>query len=297
MLSLMPSLRYSVSGSPVALTIGKTARESTDLGSREVESKPEALATNRADLVSGLFHGHSVLDRYQFESRNVVLVSYIHVLSAAFLMGLAAAAPMGPVNMLAIRRGVIGGWQHTLACGIGSITGDLILFSLILLGGDYLFPDLANPTLQTVLAAIGAIVLLPLGIYFLVRTVKEPLRAYASARQHWDEGTVPRHVVAEIGNAAALTIFNPLTMTYWVGVTSNWLPIAHSVLGYSAPGLGILMATSGLMTWFTALTVFVRFIPNRIGPNFFRLVNAFFGLILLGFATFCAIVLSRHLLH
>jgi len=39
----------------------------------------------------------------------MVFVSYIHVLLAAFLMGLAAAAPMGPVNMLAIRRGLIGG--------------------------------------------------------------------------------------------------------------------------------------------------------------------------------------------
>jgi threonine/homoserine/homoserine lactone efflux protein len=227
----------------------------------------------------------------------MVLVSYIHVLSAAFLMGLAAAAPMGPVNMLAIRRGVIGGWHHTLTCGIGSITGDLILFSLVLLGGDYLFPDLSNPTLQTILAAMGAIVLLPLGIYFLVRAVKEPLRAYASARQHWDEGTVPGHLIAEVAEAAALTIFNPLTIAYWVGVTSNWLPFAHSLLGYSAPGLGILMATAGLMTWFTALTVIVRFIPHRIGPNFFRLMNAILGLILLGFATFCAIVLSRHLLH
>ena len=227
----------------------------------------------------------------------MILVSYINVLSAAFLMGLAAAAPMGPVNMLAIRRGVIGGWRHTLACGIGSITGDLILLSLVLFGGDYLIPDLSNPTLQTVLAAIGAIVLIPLGSYFLVRAVKEPLRAYASARQHWDEGTVPGHLIADVADAAALTIFNPLTIAYWVGVTSNWLPFAHSVLGYSAPGLGILMATVGLMTWFTALTVIVRFIPHRIGPNFFRLVNAILGLILLGFATFCAIVLSRHLLH
>lgn len=225
------------------------------------------------------------------------MVPYIHVLSAAFLMGVAAAAPMGPVNMLAIRRGVIGGWRHTLACGIGSITGDLILFSLVILGGDYLLPDLSNPTLQAVLAAMGAIVLLPLGIYFLVRAVKEPLRAYASARQHWDEGSVPGHLITEVADAAALTIFNPLTIAYWVGVTSNWLPFAHSILGYSAPGLGILMATAGLMTWFTALTVIVRFIPHRIGPNFFRLVNAILGLILLGFATFCAIVLSRHLLH
>ena len=155
----------------------------------------------------------------------MVVVSYIHVLSAAFLMGLAAAAPMGPVNMLAIRRGVIGGWRHTLACGIGSVTGDLILFSMVLVGGHYLFSDLSNPTLQTVLAAIGVIVLLPLGIYFLVRAVKDPLRAYASARQHWDEGTVPAHLVAEVADCAALTIFNPLTIVYWVGVTSNWLPV------------------------------------------------------------------------
>jgi hypothetical protein len=57
------------------------------------------------------------------------------------------------------------------------------------------------------------------------------------------------------------------------------------------------MAAAGLMTWFTTLIVVVRFIPHRIGPTFFRLVNAILGLILLGFATFCAIVLSRHFLH
>ena len=106
----------------------------------------------------------------------MVIVSYIHVLSAAFLMGLAAAAPMGPVNMLAIRQDMIGGWRHTLACGIGSVTGDLILFSLVLFGGHYLLSDLSNPILRTVLTAIGVIVLLPLGLYFLVRAVKEPLQ-------------------------------------------------------------------------------------------------------------------------
>ena len=129
---------------------------------------------------------------------DMTLISYIHVLSAAFLMGLAAAAPMGPVNMLAVRRGMLGGWRHTLACGIGSVTGDLVLFSLVLLGGHYLFSDLSNPTLQTFMTVIGLIVLLPLAIYFLVRAVKDPLRAYASARQHWDEETIPAHLVAEL---------------------------------------------------------------------------------------------------
>ena len=227
----------------------------------------------------------------------MTLVSHVHILLAAYLMGLAAAAPMGPVNMLAIRRGMIGGWRHTLACGVGSVTGDVILFSLVLLGGHYLFPDLSNPTLRTVLATIGVIVLLPLGIYFLVRAVKEPLRAYASARQQRDEGTVPAHLFVEVADGFALTIFNPITIAYWVGVSSNWLPFAHSVLGYSAPGWGILMATVGLMTWFTALIVVVRFVPHRIGPIFFRLVNALLGVMLLGFAAFCATVLSHQFLR
>ena len=227
----------------------------------------------------------------------MVFVSDIHVLLAAYFMGLAAAAPMGPVNMLAIRRGMIGGWRRTLACGIGSVAGDLILFGLVLLGGHYLLPDLSNPTLRTVLAAIGVIVLLPLGLYFIVRAVKEPLRPHTRASERWDKATVPAHLVADVAAGTALTALNPLTTVYWVGVTSNWLPFAHSILGSNAAEWGILMAAAGLMTWFTTLIVLVRFIPHRIGPTFFRLVNAILGLILLGFATFCAIVLSLHFLH
>jgi len=57
------------------------------------------------------------------------------------------------------------------------------------------------------------------------------------------------------------------------------------------------MVSAGLMAWFTALVIVVRFIPNRIGATFFRLANAVLGLILLGFGTYCAVVLFRHLLR
>ena len=227
----------------------------------------------------------------------MVFISDIHVLSAAYLMGLAAAAPMGPVNMLAIRRGMIGGWRRTLACGIGSITGDLILFSLVLLGGHFLLSDLANPTLQTALAGIGVIVLLPLGIYDLFRAVRDPRQAYASARKNCDDGSVPKRQATDVASCFALTIFNPFSMVYWVGVTANWLPLAQPVLGSHTNALGILAVAGGLSTWFATLIVVVRFIPNRIGPAFFRLINAVLGLILLGFAAFCALIVFRHFLH
>jgi L-lysine exporter family protein LysE/ArgO len=222
-------------------------------------------------------------------------VPYIHVLSVAFLMGLAAAAPIGPVNMMAIRRGVVGGWRHTLACGIGSVFADLVLFSLALLGGRYLLPRLLNPTLQIVLVAIGVVVLFPMGVYFLALAVKNPRLAYNSARHRWSEGSIPERLTLEAAKAAALTVFNPLSMLYWAGVTSSWLPFAYSVLGKRAPGWGTLMAGAGLMLWFTALTAVVRFIPHRIDAIFFRLANAILGVILLGLATYCAVVLSHHL--
>ena len=194
-------------------------------------------------------------------NHDMVFVSYIRVLAAAFLMGLAAAAPIGPVNMMAIRRGVVEGWRHTLVCGLGSVFGDLVLFSLALLGGRYLMPDLFNPTVRVVLAAIGAVVLVPVGVYFVALALKESHRAYDSARRRWSEGPAPARLAAEATKAAALTILNPLTMIYWVGVTSSWLPFAYSVLGNRALAWGLSMAGAGLMGWFTALVVVVRSFP------------------------------------
>ncbi|MGB8259161.1 MAG: LysE family transporter [Terracidiphilus sp.] len=224
----------------------------------------------------------------------MAIVSYIHVLAGAFLMGLAAAAPIGPVNMMAIRRGVAGGWRHTLACGAGAAFSDLALFSLALLGGRYLLPDLASPRLRGLLAAIGAVLLAPAGIYFLLLTFRDPLRAFHSARQRWGSGPVPAHLAVEALQAAAITLLNPFTMVYWAGVTSSWLLLARPVLGASAPGWGTLITGSGLMTWFGGLILLVRFIPRHISALFFRLANGVLSLILLGFAALCVLALAGH---
>jgi threonine/homoserine/homoserine lactone efflux protein len=143
---------------------------------------------------------------------------------------------------------------------------------------------------------VGVFVLFPVGIYFLAIAFKESRGAFARARRRWSEGPIPARLAAEAAQAAALTIFNPLTMVYWIGVTSSWLPFANSLLGDRAPGWGILMVGTGLAVWFGVLIVAVRFIPHRIGALFFRLANAVLGVILLAVATSCAVVLSRHFL-
>ena len=165
--------------------------------------------------------------------------NYIHVLAAAFLMGLVAAAPIGPVNMMAIRRGVIGGWRHTLACGIGSVFGDLALFSLALAGGKEFLPRLANPKVHTAVRGgwrshSGS------GRNILPCALREPSAPgiYRRARRLWGEGPLPSLLLGEAAKSTALTMFNPLSMVYWIAVTSSWLPLAHSVLGPRAAGWG-----------------------------------------------------------
>ena len=227
----------------------------------------------------------------------MMFVSDLHVLSAAYLMGLAAAAQIGPVNMMAIRRGLLGGWRHALACGFGSVAGDLILFSLALLGGHYLLPDLSDPALRTVLASVGGILLFPFGLYFLLRAVRKSPRIYSPNSIRAAAGSLPTRLAADAAAGTALTVVNPLTLVYWIGVTSNWLSFAHVILGSRAPGWGVLMVASGLMTWFTVLAFVVRFTPQRIGPAFFRLADTVLGLVLLAFAGFCIVVVFHHSLQ
>lgn len=215
-------------------------------------------------------------------------VTHIHVLAAAFLIGVAAAAPIGPVNMMAIRRGVLGGERHTLACGAGAVLGDLLLFSLALLGGQYLVLQQSNPTLRLVLAALGLVILLPAGIYFLVLAVSDQQNAFKRAHRRWAESSIPAHLIGEAGKAFVLTVFNPLAAVYWIAITSSWMPLAVPVLGSRAPALGAAMAALGMMSWFAVLALLVYFIPRRISAVFFRLVNAVLGLILVGFASYCA---------
>lgn len=225
----------------------------------------------------------------------MVWLSNVQILIAAFIIGFAAAAPIGPVNMVAIRRGIIGRWTHTLACGIGSATGDLLLFVLVLLGGKYLLPDPTQPlprTAEIALSLVGAIVLLPLGTYFLYRAFANPLQAYARARRSL-RGAPPRHLIADVVTGAALTVINPASLIYWVVQTATWLPRAQEKLGWMATWWGLAFAGAGLMTWFTILTFFVRFMPDRLGPGFFRAVNVLSGLILIGFGIASGVLFIR----
>lgn len=215
-----------------------------------------------------------------------MFLTWLQVSVWVFGLGFAAAAPIGPVNMVAIHRGVVGKWSHTLACGLGSMLVDLTCFLLVLLGGQHLLWYLHQATIQDFLATLGALILLPLGVLFLVKMFRYDLRRMVRARRKMRESP-PRHLWTDVGTGMLLTIINPATPIYWAGVGAPWVAAAQPVFGATTMWWGLLGAASGLATWFCILTALVRFTPNRLGPPFFRVVNGMCGVMLLVFAGLC----------
>jgi threonine/homoserine/homoserine lactone efflux protein len=222
-----------------------------------------------------------------------MLDNLLHMMAWIYGLGFLAAAPVGPVNMYAIQRGVLGKWSHTLCMGIGSAMVDLTFFALAIWGGQYLSEYLRDPNIQDIVAAVSAGVLVPLGIRFLRRARRLTLADLMRTRRR-RRNRLPRHLWTDVGTGIGLTVINPAVPAYWLAVSAPWLAAAQSTMGQTAIWWGLAGAGAGLMTWFCLITFLVRFTPNRLGPAFFRVVNGICGVMLLGFAAFCLQVVISH---
>lgn len=218
----------------------------------------------------------------------------VRVCGAAFLMGFAAAAPIGPVNMMAIRRGLLGGSRHTLVCGTGAVLGDLTLFSLALWGGRHFLLGFGSGRLRLAMALTGLVVLLPFGVYFLVLSLSPSGATFEYARRRWGEGSISTRLLEEGSRAFLLTVLNPLTLVYWIGVTSSWMPTAYTLLGPKNIGWGVAATGAGMVGWFGALVLLVSYVPQRLSATFFRGLNLALGVVLIAIAALCAAELLPH---
>jgi len=164
------------------------------------------------------------------------------------LLGLAAAAPIGPVNVEIARRSVRGGFCAGFLLGCGAVTVDVAYAVLTSLG---LRPLLGWPRLMLALGAAGVLVLAWLGVM-----------CFASAVRLWRGG-------AETGNAAQstarpyvtgvlMTSLNPMTLAFWLVVVPGWasqwshdpvrdLPLV--CVGVFLGAISWVIVFAGLMSW------------------------------------------------
>ncbi|MFC3533870.1 LysE/ArgO family amino acid transporter [Vogesella facilis] len=192
------------------------------------------------------------------------------VFMEAVAIGLAIAAPVGPIGLLCIERTLHHGPARGLATGLGAATADALYASLGAAGMGVLIGWLT--ALATPLALAGSALLLQLG----VATLRRPPADHAANTR--DGGSL----LTAYSSALALTLSNPMTILSFIAVFAG-------LAGGRAPGGGqallmVLGVFCGSALWWLLLAYGGGRLLARLGLRGRRWVDRACGVLLIGFA-------------
>jgi L-lysine exporter family protein LysE/ArgO len=155
-----------------------------------------------------------------------------------FLLGLGAAVPLGPINVL-IMSNALRHYGAAVALGSGAMSADITYLLLILLG---LFHFMENPTIKLIMAVAGSAFLLYLA-WLIFKGRNEPI--------HLQKIEKPR-LLSNWLKGYTLTLLNPYTVIFWLSVSAY---IATKNLD---PLFTVLGLFSAILCWITLMPLAIH---------------------------------------
>jgi threonine/homoserine/homoserine lactone efflux protein len=185
------------------------------------------------------------------------------------ILGLSIAAPIGPVNVAMIQRGLSQGFGGAFLLGLGSTAADLIYILLAYAGADPL-SDLAWA--RILLFAAGALVMGWLG-YGALRAAFAPEPAGGAGTPGSRSAFVSGFLI---------TIVNPMTIAFWLGILSASLA-SRARGSWGMEALYIAALAVGCVLWCFALSLALHFGRRAARGPGLRIVSFAAGAMLVWF--------------
>lgn len=189
------------------------------------------------------------------------------------VLGLSIAAPIGPINIEIIRRGLFQGFWSSLLVGAGGMTADCIIMFLMYQGLSYV---LALDEVQLTLIVIGALVLTYTGLQSFIHQ-KEP--EIVMERHHLMEKGLMHSYVTGVLIAA----FNPLNILFWLGIYGSVLSNSFNDENKIKAFLISSAIFIGIGLWNLNLALIIHFGKKSLSQNSLKWISATASLIILGF--------------
>ena len=185
------------------------------------------------------------------------------------VIGLAIAAPVGPIGVLCIRRTLAEGRLAGLVTGLGAATADTVYGAVAAFGLTAVSAFLVSQ--QDWLRLIGGAFLLYLGVRtFLARPVEQD--AVTGDRSS-------RTLAGDYASTFLLTITNPLTFLSFAAVFAG-LGLGSGYDDLASALLLVAGVFTGSALWWFLLSGGVSLLRRRITPNGLRWVNRVSGVII-----------------
>lgn len=196
----------------------------------------------------------------------------LQILAQGMIVGLALAAPVGPINIEIVRRGLAGGFFSGWLVGIGAMTADVIFCALIVTGAAR-FAE--SPRLQAPMFLAGAAVLLYLGIAGL-----------RSVMSGGEIDTEPASGARSYATGFLMAISNPMGLVYWLSIGSAMIASAIATAGAGAGPMLVIGVLVGISIWATVLAGLTTLGRAWVSPAVMRGVSAVGAVVLLGFGLY-----------
>lgn len=196
----------------------------------------------------------------------------MHLFLGPLILGLSLAAPVGPINIEIIKRGIQYGFWPSWFVGIGGMSADIIFMILIVFGVSKF---LTSATAQLILLFAGFVMLCWIGIES-IKMRPQPLRIL-------DEKEQRKGLAASFFTGFFIAGMNPINIFFWLGIYGALL---SDHLKDAAPGFILLYSCAvfiGVALWNLNIALTVHFARAWLQPRFLRIFTTVAGLTLIGY--------------
>ena len=207
---------------------------------------------------------------------------YFYLIMSGVVMGLIAAVPIGPVNLICIRRSFAFGPLNGFVSGLGAALGDGIFAAIMGFGLTWIAQMIEG--YATIIELTGGAMMVWMGY----RTFISPPVPRCLDTKTDGEGT---NLARAMVSTFALTITNPVTLLSF-GVMFAWLGgLAGGAGSFNDAGFVVAGVVAGSTGWWLALTTVIGIFHTRIDERAMRIINRACGALVMA----CGLVVLIHL--
>ena len=202
----------------------------------------------------------------------------LYLIGGGILIGLIVAAPIGPVNLICMRRTLAYGPVNGFFSGLGAAIGDGVFASISGFGLTVIAQLIEGYSIPLTLA--GGLMLLGFGVHIFQSDVSLSRNQDKNLARAEGSSSLFRAVATTF----ALTITNPATLFGFTALFAGLGSLAGSEPVLLADAASVVLGVfAGSTLWWVTLASVVGIFHHRIDPTVLRNINHFFGVAVGGF--------------
>lgn len=194
------------------------------------------------------------------------IISYV-------ILGLSLSAPIGPINAAQLDKGIRGGFLPAWLVGLGAIAADIIYMLLVYFGVVHF---LNTPFMKTFLWMFG--------FFILVYTGVDSIRQARKINLSDIRGGEP--LVKSFASGFVMSISNPLSILFWLGIYGSVLAGAVSTSGTNELIINSCAVILGVLIWDITMAGFASVFRKILTHRMLVAISVLSGLSLIAFGLY-----------